>query len=78
MIKFCNSSANTNSQGGEITVIVGELVIAESGKLFFNGREVKPITHHIDSEATTIAGLKDDFNELLAKLQASRLMETKS
>lgn len=65
---------NYTEQGGEKTVIGGELAIATAGKLTFDGTELKPAAVQADSEATTIAGLVVDFNALLAKLKAAGLM----
>ena len=65
---------NYTEQGGEKTVIGGELEISSGGKLTFEGTELKPATIQADSEATTIAGTVADFNALLAKLKAAGLM----
>ncbi len=65
---------NYSKQGGEHWVVEGELEIAAGGKLIFEGKEVKPAENQADSEATTIAALKDDFNTLLEKLKAAGLM----
>lgn len=67
---------NYSKQGGEHWVVEGELEIAAGGKLIFEGKEVKPAENQADSEATTIAALKDDFNTLLEKLKAAGLMES--
>ncbi|NCD03961.1 MAG: Head fiber protein [Clostridia bacterium] len=61
-------------QGGERTVIEGELVIAEGGKLLFNEQELKPLVFQADSTAGTVAGLKDDLNALLLKLKEAGVM----
>jgi len=65
---------NYTEQGGEKTVIGGELEIAASGKLTFAGTELKPAETQADSTASTIAGLAADFNALLARLKAAGLM----
>lgn len=65
---------NYTEQGGEKTVIGGELAIAASGKLTFAGTELKPAETQADSTASTIAGLVADFNALLTKLKAAGLM----
>lgn len=59
--------------GGKATVN-GDLVIAPNGTLLFGEAEVKPATGQGDSEATTIALLKDDFNALLQALYTAGLM----
>lgn len=65
---------NYTEQGGDKTVIGGELAIAAGGKLTFAGNEPKPAVTQADSTASTVAGMKDDFNALLAKLKAAGLM----
>lgn len=65
---------NYTEQGGEKTIIGGELEISSGGKLTFDGTELKPATVQADSEATTIAGTVADLNALLAKLKAAGLM----
>lgn len=65
---------NYTEQGGEKTVIGGELEIAAGGKLTFAATELKPAGVQADSTATTIAGLVADFNALLSKLRAAGLM----
>ena len=65
---------NYTEQGGEKTIIGGELEISSGGKLTFDGTELKPATVQSDSEATTIAGTVADLNALLAKLKAAGLM----
>ena len=76
---------NYTEQGGERTVIGGELVIEAGAKLEVKeGAEIlglsasgggKKIPAQPDSEATTVAQLKGDFNSLLAKLRQAGLME---
>lgn len=69
---------NYTEQGGERTVIGGELIIygtlkAEEGASISG---ISPVCENqTDSTATTIAGLKDDLNALLAKLKEAGLME---
>ena len=65
---------NYTEQGGEKTIIGGELEIASGGKLTFEGTELKSAAVQADSIATTIAGTVADFNTLLAKLKAAGLM----
>lgn len=67
---------NYTEQGGEKTVIEGELVIAESGKLIFNGKELKPATLQEASVATTVAGTVADLNSIIEKLKAAGLMKS--
>ena len=70
------NTKNYTEQGGDKTVIGGELVITSEGKLTFDGAEVKPAALQADSTATEVADLVSDFNALLAKLKASGLMES--
>ena len=66
---------NYTQQGGEKSVIGGEMEIAVGGRLTFDGFELKPAETQTDSTASTIAGLVADFNALLAKMKAAGLME---
>ena len=76
------NTKNYTEQGGEKTVIGGEIVI--KGKLVVEeGGSVEGLPtptlpkaeNQPASEATSVAGLKEDFNALLAKLKAAGLME---
>ena len=69
------NSKNYTEQGGEKTIIGGEIDIVEGGKLKFGGVRLKQVQGQSDSEASSIATLKQDFNELMAKLQVAGLME---
>ncbi len=66
--------AGASTLGG-IKVGAG-LSITEEGVLSADG--VTPAAHQADSEATTIAALKEDFNALLAALRTAGLMATAS
>ena len=68
------NTKNHTEQGGNRTVIEGELVIAEGGKLFFNDEELKPAAFQDASTASTVAGAVADLNALIAKLKAAGLM----
>lgn len=68
---------NYTEQGGDKTVIGGELQILSQGKLSFEGIELEPAVMQANSTASTIAELVVDFNALLAKLKAAGLMATK-
>jgi len=65
---------NYTKQGGEKTVIGGELDIVTGGKLSFSGSEMKPATLQADSVASTVAGVVVDLNALIAKLKGAGLM----
>ena len=58
---------NYTEQGGNKTVIEGELVI--EGTL-----TMKNATAQADSTATTVAGVVTDLNALLAKLRAAGIL----
>ena len=65
---------NHTEQGGEVTRIGGKLIIEEGGSV--EGLPASPkAENQADSEAADVAGLKADFNSLLAKLKAAGLME---
>lgn len=72
------NAKNYTEQGGQRTVIGGELVLKAGATLTVEeGAEVGGLpqaAHQADSTATTIAGLVTDFNALLAKLQDAGLM----
>ena len=59
--------------GGKLTFLPGATI--EGGDdLFGQSEPVAQIAYIADSEATTIAALKDDFNGLLAALRNAGLM----
>lgn len=70
------NTKNYTEQGGEKTVIGGELAVTEEGKITFNGAELKPAALQANSIAVDVADLVSDFNALLAKLKAAGLMES--
>lgn len=59
--------------GGKLTFLPGATIEGSDG-LFGEG-PFEPVSHVEDSEATTIAALRDDFNALLAALRTAGLME---
>ena len=66
---------NYTEQEGAVTHIGGKLVIDEGGSV--EGLpSSSPAANQAASEATTIAGLKEDFNALLSALKEAGLMET--
>ena len=68
---------NYTEQGGDVTHIGGKLVIEEGALvegLPFPSGSITPAANQADSEATTIAALKEDFNALLTKLKTAGLM----
>ena len=64
------NTKNYTEQGGEKTVIGGMLEIKEGASVTGLPSAINQAT----STATTVAGVKDDFNALLLKLKASGLM----
>lgn len=59
--------------GGKLTFLPGATVEGGDG-LFGQSEPAAQIAYMADSEATTIAALKDDFNGLLAALRNAGLM----
>jgi len=70
------NTKNYTEQGGEKTVIGGELVVTAEGKITFDGAELKPAVLQADSTAVDVADLVADFNALLLKLKTAGLMES--
>lgn len=71
-----SNTKNYHEQGGDKWVINGILEITADGQILIDGVDLKRSSAQADSEATTIAGLKDDFNALLAKLRTAGLVAT--
>jgi hypothetical protein len=69
------NTKNYRERGGERWVVNGVLEVTESGILLLNGKPLIRAVNQLDSTASTIAELKDDFNSLLQKLKYSGLME---
>jgi hypothetical protein len=65
---------NYHEQGGKKWVVGGQLEITAGGKLTFQGTEFKPAAGQVNSEASNVAALKEDFNSLLGRLFAAGLM----
>lgn len=61
--------------GGKLTFLPGATVEGAEGLFDLPAAGEPPMPFMADSEATTIAGLKDHFNALLAALRAAGLME---
>lgn len=59
--------------GGKLTFLPGATIEGGDG-LFGQSEPVAQIAYIADSEATTIATLKDDFNGLLAAIRNAGLM----
>lgn len=69
------SALNYTEQGGEVTHIGGTLIFEEDA--FVKGLPLpyRQMGHQDQSTATTVAALKDDFNDLLMSLVASGFMD---
>ena len=70
------TTKNYTEQGGDKTVIGGELAVTAEGKVTFNGTQLKPAALQTDSTAVDVVDLVADFNALLAKLKTAGLMES--
>jgi uncharacterized Zn-binding protein involved in type VI secretion len=70
------NTKNYTEQGGDKTVIGGELAVTAEGKVTFDGTELKPAALQADSTAVDVADLVADFNALLLKLKTAGLMES--
>jgi len=70
------NTKNYTEQGGDKTVIGGELAVTAEGKITFDGTELKPAALQADSTAVDVADLVADFNALLLKLKTAGLMES--
>ena len=68
------NAKNYTEQGGDVTHIGGKLIFEEGSSVEGLPSSFTPAANQADSEATTIATLKDDFNALLAKLKTAGLM----
>jgi hypothetical protein len=77
------NTKNYREQGGEKTVIGGEVILAANAKVTIDPAAVieglpsgsfTPAASQVDSTATTIEELVMDFNALLAKLRSAGLL----
>ena len=70
------NAKNYTDQGGERTVIGGILEFTDEARVVnLPDGSVGKAVAVADSTATTVAGLKDNFNALLASLRDAGLME---
>ena len=60
--------------GGKLTFLAGAVIDDQAGVIPTPAEPFTPAAAQADSEATTVAALKTDFNDLLAKLRAAGLM----
>lgn len=70
-----HNTLNYTEQGGEVTHIGGTLIFEEDACVEGLPLPYRKMDHQDQSAATTVAALKDDFNDLLMKLVASGLMD---
>lgn len=68
------NAKNYTEQGGDVTHIGGKLIFEEGSSVEGLSSSFTPAENQADSEATTVAALKEDFNGLLAKIKAAGLM----
>jgi hypothetical protein len=77
------NTKNYRQQGGEKTVIGGEVILAATSRLTIEAGAVieglsagaiTPASGQADSTAESVADLAADFNALLAKLRSAGLM----
>ena len=68
------NAKNYTEQGGDVTHIGGKLIFEDGRSVEGLPSSFTPAENQADSEATTVAALKEDFNGLLAKLKAAGLM----
>ena len=69
------SVKNYTEQGGAVTHIGGKLIFDEGAEVEGLPSSFTPAENQADSEATTVAALKGDFNDLISKLKTAGLME---
>ena len=60
--------------GGKLTFLAGAVIDDQAGVIPTPAEPFTPAAAQADSEAATVAALKGDFNDLLAKLRAAGLM----
>ena len=70
-----HNTLNYTEQGGEVTHIGGTLIFEKDA--FVEGLPLpyRQMGHQDQSAATTVAALKDDFNDLLMRLKQSGLID---
>ena len=70
-----HNTLNYTEQGGEVTHIGGTLIFEKDAVVKGLPLPYRQMGHQDQSTATTVADLKDDFNELLMSLVASGFMD---
>lgn len=69
------NTKNYKEQGGDKWVVGGTLEVTVDGKINIEGTQITRSTNQVNSNASTVTALKDDFNELLLKLKTAGLMK---
>ncbi|MDL2205783.1 Head fiber protein [Eubacteriales bacterium OttesenSCG-928-N13] len=74
-----NSTRNYHAHGGNEWVIGGKLTFLpgatiEGADIILDGASVAKLPHVPDSEATTVAALREDYNALLSVLRSAGRM----
>lgn len=69
---MARTALNYNENGGDKTVIGGEIDV--TGELKLKGNKIVQAANQANSTASDIEGLVTDFNALLAKLKTAGLM----
>lgn len=70
-----HNTLNYTEQGGEVTHIGGTLIIEEGAHVEGLSLPEGILQYQEASSATTVAALRDDFNDLLMRLKQSGLMD---
>ena len=70
-----NNAMNYTEQGGRVTHIGGKLIFDEGASIEGLPSTFTKAENQALSEATTVAALREDFNQLLMKLKAAGIME---
>lgn len=78
-----SSTRNYHAHGGNEWIVGGKLTflpgaVVEGAEGLFDPAPVAKLPFVAESEATTVAALREDFNALLAVLKAAGIMEDKA
>lgn len=70
-----SSVKNYTEQGGDKWIISGTLEVTEEGQITIEGIQLTRAEAQVDSTATTVSSLKEDFNNLLSNLRAAGIIK---
>ena len=78
-----SSTRNYHAHGGNEWIVGGKLTflpgaVVEGAEGLFDPAPAAKLSFVAESEATTVAALREDFNALLAVLKAAGIMEDKA